>query len=280
MLRTKKEPMAVEEVQPTWEMLVELEHKLQHSNRLSRILQPVGLAVFALNLLLATGNMIQFIGGELIEKYFMSMPVLPMLVAHLPHGSWMSIILFTVAFVYLVPLAICGGIAALFYAAERKKYEDEREPLFGTEIECAKALTNKAENVYVLRKKMKSYSIYTVTGILTALLAIPILVALIGFITGESPAVMEVSLALIALLVCLFVIFWIYAGAAKGFALLNSLFYHVPSEWSTYLVYRRADAYWESIDPEEFARREAECAKKKKKKKTQQPEEDFSEEER
>lgn len=264
MLKLKKEPMTAEEVQPTWDMLVELERNLKRNVGLSRILQPVGIAISALNLLLATGNIIRFIGGTLVEEYFMAMPILPALVEHLPRGSWLGILLFSILFVYLIPLAICGGIAVVFYLKDRKKYEDEREPLFGTEIECAKALANKAENVYVLRKKLKSHSIYTVTGILTALLVIPILIALVQLLTGQAPAVLEIAIGLIALLVCLFAVFWIYAGVLKSFSLLNSLFYYAPGEWPLYLVYRRADAYWESIDPEEFARREKAEARKKK----------------
>ena len=147
MLKLKKEPMTAEEVQPTWDMLVELERNLKRNVGLSRILQPVGIAISALNLLLATGNIIRFIGGALVEEYFMEMPILPVLVEHLPRGSWLGILLFSILFVYLIPLAICGGIAVVFYLKDRKKYEDEREPLFGTEIECAKALANKAENV-------------------------------------------------------------------------------------------------------------------------------------
>ena len=270
MLKLKKEPMTAEEVQPTWDMLVELERNLKRNVGLSRILQPVGIAISALNLLLATGNIIRFIGGALVEEYFMAMPILPELVEHLPRGSWLGILLFSILFVYLIPLAICGGIAVVFYLKDRKKYEDEREPLFGTEIECAKALANKAENVYVLRKKLKSHSIYTVAGILTALLVIPILIALVQLLTGQAPAVLEIAIGLIALLVCLFAVFWIYAGVLKSFSLLNSLFYYAPGEWPLYLVYRRADAYWESIDPEEFARREkAEIQKKKNRNDTQ-----------
>ena len=264
MLKLQKEPMTAEEVQPTWDMLVELERNLKRNVGLSRILQPVGIAISALNLLLATGNIIRFIGGALVEEYFMEMPILPALVEHLPRGSWLGILLFSILFVYLIPLAICGGIAVVFYLKDRKKYEDEREPLFGTEIECAKALANKADNVYVLRKKLKSHSIYTVTGILTALLVIPILIALVQLLTGQAPAVLEIAIGLIALLVCLFAVFWIYAGVLKSFSLLNSLFYYAPGEWPLYLVYRRADAYWESIDPEEFARREKAEARKKK----------------
>ena len=270
MLKLKKEPMTAEEVQPTWDMLVELERNLKRNVGLSRILQPVGIAISALNLLLATGNIIRFIGGALVEECFMAMPILPALVEHLPRGSWLGILLFSILFVYLIPLAICGGIAVVFYLKDRKKYEDEREPLFGTEIECAKALANKAENVYVLRKKLKSHSIYTVAGILTALLVIPILIALVQLLTGQAPAVLEIAIGLIALLVCLFAVFWIYAGVLKSFSLLNSLFYYAPGEWPLYLVYRRADAYWESIDPEEFARREkAEIQKKKNRNDTQ-----------
>lgn len=281
MLKIKKEPMTAAEVQPTWEMLVEQERELTRNVKLNRLLQPIGLAIFALNLLLATGNILRFIGGSLVEKYFLAMPILPALTEHLPRGSWAGILLFSILFVYLIPLAICGVTAILVTFNDRKKYENEREPLFGTEIECAKALTNKAENVYVLRRKMKTRSIYPIAGILTALMAIPILIALFRSVSGDSPAVLELSLALIALLLCLFVLFWIYTGLLKGFSLLNSLFFHSPSEWTFYLIYRRADAYWESIDPEEFARREclAEQKKKRKKKNAPEPEPEYPAEE-
>lgn len=249
--------MTAADVQPTWEMLWETERKLQLNLRMDRVLKPVGIFVFALNLLLTTGNFIRFIGGSVIMDYFMRMPLLPAMTEYLPRSSWGVMLLFFILFNLFLPSAICAVIAVLFYMREQKEREGEQpERLFGTEIECAKALTNKAETVYVLRKKVKNRSVYPIAGVLTALIAIPILYALIDFMTGDSPAVLEISVALIALLICLFVLFWIYTGVLMLFSLLTSLFCRVPGQWPLYLIYRNADAYWESIDPAEFAKRE------------------------
>ncbi len=256
MFLKPKTPMNTAQVQPTWGQLVRLERGLKRNKLLCRILQPVGTVIFLFNLLLSTANFALFLGGNLMRNYFTKMPILPSLAERLPRGSFGGVIAFTLCFSYLVPLAICGAISVVFYLLDRKKYGKEIPPLRGTEAECAKALVYKAETVYELRKQIPQWSIFTETSILTALTALPIVYTLIAFAKSESPAVLEIALGCFALLVCLFVLFWVYAALFKGFSLLNALYYYSPSEWSLYEQYHRLDAYWESVDPTEFAKRE------------------------
>ena len=264
MFTKKREPMSAAEVQPMWEKLVKQERTLRRNRRLCTILQPVGTILFALNLLLVTANFILFLGGDLMGGYFAKMPVLPALVDSFPRGSWGGILAFSFCFAFLIPLAVSGIITLIFWLLDRKKYKDVSEPLNGSEIECAKALTNKAEAVYVLRSQFPRWSIYLETGILTAVLALPILSALLQFARGEEPAVLELALTCLALLLCLFVMFWVYALLLKVFSLLNSLFYLSSGEWKLYEQYQRLDAYWESIDPDEFAKRQQKAMERKK----------------
>lgn len=264
MFTKKREPMSAAEVQPTWEKLVRQERSLRRNRRLCTILQPSGTILFAFNLLLVTANFILFLGGDLMGGYFAKMPVLPALVESFPRGSWGGILAFSFCFAFLIPLAVSGIITLIFWLLDRKKYKDVSEPLNGSEIECAKALTNKAEAVYVLRSQFPRWSIYLETGILTAVLALPILSALLQFARGEEPAVLELALTCLALLLCLFVMFWVYALLLKVFSLLNSLFYLSSGEWKLYEQYQRLDAYWESIDPDEFARRQQKAMERKK----------------
>lgn len=256
MFLKPKVPMDAAQVQPTWERLVKLEGGLKRNKLLCRILQPVGTVIFLFNLLLSTANFALFLGGDLIQNYFTKMPLLPSLVERLPRGSLGGVIAFALCFSYLIPLAVCGAIAAVFYLLDRKKSKKETLPLHGTEAECARALVYKAETVYELRKQLPQWSIFTETSILTALTALPIVYTLIAFAKGESPAVLEIALGCFALLICLFVLFWVYAALFKVFSLLNALYYFSPSEWALYELYHRLDAYWESVDPAEFARRE------------------------
>lgn len=256
MFQKQKEPMNAAQVQPTWNELVKLERRLKRNKLLCRIVQPVGTVIFLLNLLLATVNFGQYLGGALMESYFAEMPILPAMVEHFPHGSLGGVIAFSICFAYLIPLAVCGAITAVFWLLDRRKHGDEIEPLRGTEAECAKALVYKAETVYELRRQIPQWSIFTETSILTALTALPIVFTLIAFAKAESPAVLEISLGCFALLLCLFVLFWVYAALFKVFSLLNALYYYSPSEWSLYEQYHRLDAYWESVDPHEFAKRE------------------------
>lgn len=247
MIKIPKEPMTAQEVQPTWSLLTELEPKLRHNIKLSRVLQPVGIGVFAFNLLLATFNLIEFIGGALIEQFFCKMPILSGLVAGLPKGSWSGVIAFSIIFVFLIPLAICGGIFGVFFYLERKKGPNISRPLVGNEVQCAQALTNQAEQVYLLRKRTKTWSTYLVAGILTGILAAPILLTCLAFARSSAPAVLELSLGLFLLLLCLFVVFWVYAALLKGFSHLNALYYMAPGEWTLYLLYRRTDDYRRSL---------------------------------
>ena len=256
MFKKPKTAMSTAQVQPTWQELVKLERRLKRNKLLCRILQPVGSVIFLFNLLLCTANFALYLGGTLIEEYFTKMPLLPAMVESFPRGSFGGVLAFTLCFSYLIPLAICGAITAVFYFLDRKKYGDKVEPLRGSEAECAKALVYQAETVYELRKQIPQWSIFTETSILTALTAIPIVYTCIAFAKGESPAVLEIAIGCLALLVCLFVLFWVYAALFKAFALLNALFYYSPSEWSLYTQYHRLDAYWESVDPQEFAKRE------------------------
>ena len=278
MFMKPKAAMNTAQVQPTWEYLVKLERRLKRNKVLCRILQPVGSVIFLFNLLLSTANFALFLGGTLMEEYFTQMPLLPAMVEHFPRGSFGGVIAFTICFSFLIPLAICGGITAVFYVLDRKKYGDQLEPLYGSEAECAKALVYKAETVYELRKQIPQWSIFIETSVLTALTAIPIFYACIAFAKGESPAVLEIGLGCLALLLCLFVLFWVYAGLFKVFSLLNALYYFSPSEWSLYEQYHRLDAYWESIDPQEFAKREEKARRlqeEKSRKRRKKPSDDL-----
>lgn len=256
MTDRKNPPMTAEEVQPTWVRLHAQERKLRKNVFLSRLLQPVGVVIFAMNLLLATGNCILFVGGALAERYFTSMPVLPALVEKLPRTSWTELLLFTLIFVYVVPLCVCGVIYCVHYLLEQKKGPLTVPCLPEGEAAQAEALVRQAAVVYELRKKVGTWPIYLETTILTAIMALPVCVACIGFAQGSSPAVLELALGCLVLLLCLFVLFWVYALLFRGFALLLTLFYLSPGEWSLYRQYHRLDAYWESVDPAEFSRRQ------------------------
>ena len=255
MFKKQREPMRAEEVQPTWDNLVKLERTLHRNKRVSRIVQPVGTIIFMFNLLLTTGNFIRFLDKALLNRFFDKIPVLPSLVEPLPRGSWGGLILFSVFFTYVIPLAISAGIAGLFYYLDRRKYKNAAAPLNGSEIDKAKALTNKAETVYVLRRDLPRWSVYPEAGILTGIFAALTLIALLEFAASDSPAVLEITLSCIALLLCLFVLFWVYVLLLKLFAALNGFFCYASSEWTLYEQYQRVDAYWESVDPLEHSSR-------------------------
>ena len=256
MFRTPKEAMTEVEVQPTWEYLVKRERALRRNVVICRIIQPVGAVIFSLNLLLASMNLLLYALGDRMSPYFETLPVLPTIVQKLPHESFGGVLVFFVLFAFVVPLAVCGIIAAIFYLTSYCKYRDVQEPLVGTPAQCAKALTNKAETVYELRRKMPRWSIYLETGILTAITALLVVLMFIDYASGDAMPLQLVLIAL-ALLVCLFVVFWVYALLMYMFALTNSLYYLSPGEWKLYELYHRVDAYWETIDPMEFARRQS-----------------------
>ncbi|MBO2528003.1 MAG: hypothetical protein CW335_07535 [Clostridiales bacterium] len=255
MFKKEKAPMTAAEVQPTWDSLVKLERTLRRNQRVSRIIQPVGTVIFMFNLLLTTGNFILFLGSDFLNGFFEKMPILPALVEYLPRGGWGSLIVFSILFTFMIPLVICGVIAGVFYYLDYKKYKDAKEPLNGSEINKAKALTNKAETVYTLRRDMPKWSVYPEAGVLTGLVALMIVFALLHFAQSESPAVLELSLTCLALLLCLFVLFWVYVLFLMLFSALNGGFCYAPGEWALFEQYQRVDAYWESVDPLEHENR-------------------------
>ena len=281
MFTKPKEDMNESRMQPTWEYLIATERGLRRNNRLCRILQPVGSAVFLFNLLLTAMNFAAFFGGGVLRPYLEKLPVLPALVAHFPRGSWGGLIAFSVAFAFLIPLAICGAITGVTYLLERRKGVPEKPALCGTLAQRARAMVYQAETVYELRRAMPAWSIYPETGILTALSAVPVVVTLLQYAKGAEPSVFRIAVACCALLLCLFVLFWVYALLFKCFALLNSLFYFSPGEWKLYTLYQELDAYWESVDPAEYARRERrrqEQSERKKRRKSAPADEEFEEE--
>ena len=251
MFKKEKAPMSQKDIQPTWEYLTRQEVILSRNRSICRIIQPVGSIIFLWNLLLATCNVVMYFLGE----YLSDIPILPALVEKFPRESLAGTLIFSLCFAYLIPLANSGIVALIYWLTYRKKFPKTVEPLVGTEAQCARALTNKAESVYALRKEIPLWSIYLETGILTALSAIPILLACLKVVGGDTPAALEIGLYSLALLVVLFVLFWVYALLFKLFSLLNALFYFSPSEWTYYELYQKLDAYWESVDAQEYARR-------------------------
>lgn len=192
--------------------------------------------------------------GETLQPYFDVLPLLPSMLKHLPHGSLSSAIVFFILFGFLLPLAICGCVAGAFYLRSYLKYREAKEPLVGTEAQCAEALTHKAETVYELRRKIPRWSIYLETGILTGITALLVVLMFIDYASAGAND-LKLVLVLFLLLVSLFVMFWFYAGMMYLFTLTNSLLYLSPSRWKLYALYHRIDAYWETNDPKEFARR-------------------------
>ncbi len=247
MAKTKIVPLREAEVKPTWEYLQKQECLLRRNTKIYRVIQPLGTQIFAFNLLLVSMNLLLYLFEDWIGAYFEKLPLLPSLVSAMPRGSWAGVIVFSVFLAYLVPLALSGIIAGIFYYLDHRKLK-EIPALNGTAEQQAQALVNQAETVYELRKKIRNKSIYPATAILTALTALVFVVMFIDF-AGEGAMALELALVLLALLVCLFVVFWIYALLFVGFVFLNSLFYISAGEWKLYELYHRIRAYWQEIDP-------------------------------
>ncbi|MBQ4566348.1 MAG: hypothetical protein IJA48_08355 [Oscillospiraceae bacterium] len=266
MFTKAKTTFLSKDMQPTWEFLVKRERRLRRNKLLCRIIQPVGGLIFLFNLLLATCNAVLFFLGDTFAEFFAAVPVLPGLVEGFPRGSSGQVLGVFLWFAYLIPLAVCGLIFGVLLLLDFLKYKDVKEPLQGTEAECAKALVNKAETVYDLRKKIPTWSVYLETGIITALTAVPLVIGLIRVAGEGTGAVLQIALYCLALIVVLFVFFWVYALLFKAFSLLNSLYYLSGDEWDYYQLYQRLDAYWESVDEEEFSRREEKLRRQREEK--------------
>lgn len=254
MFKKPVEPMTQAEVPSTWNYLVKWDRGLRRNVTVCRIIQPLGAVIFSLNLLLATMNLLLAQWGEKLQPYFDTLPLLPSMLKHLPHGSLSSAIVFFVLFGFLLPLAICGCVAGAFYLRNCLKFRNVEEPLVGSTAQCAEALTHKAETVYELRRKLPRWSIYLETGILTGITALLVVLMFIDY-AASGASTLQLVLVLFILLVSLFAMFWFYAAMMYLFTLVNSLFYFSPGQWKLYALYHRIDAYWETNDPKEFARR-------------------------
>ena len=280
-MKNERKPLTAREVQPTWEFLVSTEQTLNRAILASRILKPVGMVLFGLGILIGSVNLLLGVFGETLMTYLKLLPLLPSLIGALPHSGLAQSILLLVLLGFGLPLLVNGILYTVIYLVDRSRVQRGHHRLLGTEIECARALTYQAEAVYEQRKKLRSGSVYPIAVVLTAILAYPVCVTLYRLMTEAGGSVLMEALALLALLFVLFVLFWFYAMSYKGFCLLNSLFWRAPSEWTLYMTYQRADAYWESIDPQEFARRQAEAARTGKKskaaKRAAQGDEDYDE---
>lgn len=263
MFKTPKEPMTPAKMEETWTYLSNWERRLRRNVLLCRIIQPLGAGIFLLNMLLVTMNFILFVGGESVAEAMSRVPLLPSMVESFPRGSMGSVIAFSLCFAFLIPLAISGIVFGVLYVLELQKKQPV-ERLVGTEAECAKALAHRAESVYGLRKKLRKWSIFLETSLLTGLTAWPILSICLHFAGGDDPSVLGVALSCFALLICLFVFFWIFAGLFWAFAQLNALYYFSPGEWKLWQLFNELDEYWESVDRDEYNRREQAAASRSK----------------
>ena len=261
MFKIPKDQMSERDVQPTWRYLVKTERALKRNINICRTIQPLGALIFAFNLLISTFNVLLVYLDDTAAAYFMDVPILPTFVESMPRDTFGEAITFLIVVGLIVPLLICGIIAGIFYLVEHSKHRED-EPLNGNLAQCAQALTNKAENVYELRKKIPQWSIYFETGILTVLTAVPLILMFVDYAADGAMALQFVPIAF-GLLIALFVLFWVYALLFTLFSRLNALYYLSPSEWKLYELYGKLDAYWETVDPNEFIRRQRRAEQKK-----------------
>ncbi len=271
MFKTKKNPLNPETAKARWIYLVKWERRLKRNVLLCRIIQPLGAVIFTLNILLATMNLFLALGNYLdttvIAEALDKVPVLPAMVSSFPRETVKEALGFTLWFSFLIPLAVSALVLGVLLAIDLYKKKPIPE-LKGTEAERAEALAHEAEWVYNLRRKLPQWSIFSETTVLTALAAWPILAVCLGFLGGEDPAVIQIALSCFAMVICLFVFFWIFAGCFWVFSQLNALYYVAPGEWTFWQIFNEADDYWESVDHEEYARRERVAARKANKNKS------------
>ena len=269
MFKTNKEPLNPKTAKERWTYLVKWERRLKRNVLLCRIIQPLGACIFTLNMLLATMNLLLAIDkpflAETIGAAMDKVPLLPGMIDSFPRETMKEAMVFAGWFAFLIPLAISGLVLGVLYAIDYfHTYKDKPIPeLRGTDAECAEALAHEAEWVYNLRRKLPQWSIFMETSILTALTVWPVLSICLGFLGGEDPAVLQIALSLFAMVVVIFVFFWFYAGCFWVFSRLNALYYVAPGEWHFWGLFNETDDYWESVDPEEYARRERVAARKK-----------------
>lgn len=255
MYRIDKNNVSSNEIHSMWSYLQKQEELLKRNRMLGNLLVPLGSTLFLLNLLLATLNIAKFFLGDLYDSVFSSIGIYASAIESFPRGSLGGVIVFSVFFVYGIPLAICGGIWAFFYFKDRNDHRRGQE-LRGNDAQCARALVNRCERVYEQRKGMRKWSIFPWTAILTGLVTLPVLLSCMQVASADGEALFGIALYSLILLVVLFVLFWVFALLFQVFFWLNGLFFRNPSEWDYYELYQHLDAYWESVDGEEHYRRQ------------------------
>lgn len=268
MFVRKTESLTSENAAAQWDKLVREERLLRRKRFLSRLLPPVGTVIFLFNLLLVATCALRYLCGDAWAEYYAMLPVLPKLAAPLlknPTG-WGSVLWFLGWFGFLIPLGICALTAGGFYLWDYLKNRETKTPRPENEAQCAKAMAYRAEAMYELRRDFPNWSIFAEAGILTLLLAVPTVLAFVKFAGSDEPMVLQMVAALFALLVCLFVLYWVFVLLFQVFCLLNSLLFRAKSEWSYWELFHRMDAYWESVDPVEFAKRERRAKREQEKK--------------
>ena len=262
MFKPTKEDMTPTRANSIWNYLVKWETRLKRNVLLCKIIQPLGTWLFTFNMLLATMNLLYMIPHESVPAALDKIPILPAMVKNFPRTDLKAALVFAFWFAFLIPLVISGCIFAVHLILDLRE-KKPIAPLQGTEAQCAKALAHQAEKDYQLSKKIPEWSIFTETTILTALTIWPILSVCLGFLKGDAPAILQIALGIFAMLVCLFVVFWIFAACFWVFSKINALYYFSPGQWKFWELFNEMDDYWESVDAQEYDRRER-IAKAKK----------------
>lgn len=258
----KEAPFTMRDSAKTLAFLCKAEKELKRKRLLSRLLPPVGTVLFMFNLLIASVNTIRFACGEELSKVLDEMPVLPALADGMQgcFSSWSGVIASMIWFVFLIPLAVCGLIVLGFFLYERyhkaPEGDEELPKLTGNEAKDARMLVERAETVYLLRGDFLNWSVYLEACILTALLALPLVIAFVRMAGEGVGATLQLTVVLFVLLVCLFGLYWLYVLLLWCFTKLLTLMYPVPDEWMFWELYHKLDVYWESVDPVEFSKRE------------------------
>ena len=264
MFKPAKEDMTPEKAGALWTYLVKWEKRLKRNLFLCKIIQPLGTGIFTLNMLLATMNLMYLIPHSSVPDALGKVPVLSAMVKKFPRGSLKQALAFTGWFAFLIPLAVSAVVLGVLLLLELRERQPIA-PLEGSEAQCAKALAYQAETDYQLSKKVPGWNIFPETTLLTVLVVWPILSLCTGFLKGDTPAILQTSLSIFALLVCLFAAFWVFAACFWVFSKLNSLFYYSPGQWKFWKLFNELDDYWESVDAQEYDRRER-IAKERKEK--------------
>ncbi len=247
MYKVPKEPLRETAVQSTWERLVRKERAMRRNLWMCRLIHPIGTLLCAWNLLLVSINLWIFMAGDKIGSFFEKLPYLPSRIASMPRNNWSEVLSYSLKRTYIQPLLICGLIACIFYLVTLIIQIRKKIPLNGTTMQCASALTVKAENVYELRRKMPRWTVSLEAGIMTLITAYPIALMFIDY-ASKGVNALQLVLILMALLLWLLISFWFYVLVLYVFTLINSLFYFSRGKWAYYELYHWVNNYYEMTE--------------------------------